>query len=92
MLAGAAVVSDYSPVFSRVGLSDTAIRFHDRGARLDIVEVVTELVTSDAAEACARNGHAEASAAHTWRHRLQPLLAHLYTRRKALSPIGGRPD
>ncbi len=92
MLAGAAVVSDYSPVFSRVGLSDAAIRFHDRGARLNIVEVVTELVTSDAAEACARNGHAEASAAHTWRHRLQPLLAHLYTRRKALSPIGGRPD
>ena len=91
MLAGAAVVSDYSPVFSRLGLSNAAIRVHDRGARLNIVEVVSELASSHAGEACARQGHAAATGAHTWRHRLQPLLAHLHWRSAALKPTDGRP-
>jgi hypothetical protein len=76
MLAGAAVVSDFSSSYSTSGVNSDCIRYFDRARPDAISSVIGDLLEGDGA-AIAENGYRCAMGSQLWPHRLAWLIDRL---------------
>lgn len=76
-LAGAAVVSDYSPQLDELFGGPAGVAFFNRARPQSVAEAAAELIEGGQGEALAHRGFARVAAAGLWRHRAAQLVEFL---------------
>ena len=76
-LAGAAVLSDFSPLLEELFRGGDGLAFFDRAKPLTVAEVAAELLEGGRTDELARRGFERVAGAGLWRHRAAQLVRFL---------------
>ncbi len=77
MIAGSAVLSDFSEALNSITNHGKDILFFDRSKPGDVAQKLGELIESDIGETIARNSRESVLREHLWLHRIDQLQSHL---------------